>query len=71
MLYRCEFNLNGNRLAVYSSEGIQAFKDGFWIDMEMELTYGEDAKFWVPPGQIIYITKDSMLPKEDPNGMVN
>lgn len=33
-------------------------KLGFWINENMEFTQGEDAAWWIPPGQLIYVFKE-------------
>lgn len=60
--YRCEFvfalfGRDVNR-CVYSKKGIDIFKDGFWITENYHFTQGSDAKYWVPPSKIRYISKD-------------
>jgi hypothetical protein len=31
--------------------------DGFWINKEHKFTRGEDAKYWIPPSQILFVEK--------------
>jgi hypothetical protein len=58
--YRCEFQFDTLRLFVDSSEGIAAFKDGFWMTSALEYTKGSDAYYWIPPHAILYITKEDV-----------
>ncbi len=58
--YRCEFKFSGTRMSVSSDRGIGAYRDGFWINADNELTVGIDAKYWIPPSQIEYISKDKV-----------
>jgi hypothetical protein len=59
--YRCEFVFhNGgpqHQLTAYSTEGIAAFRDGFWINEQLEYSNGNDVRYWIPPHQILYIAK--------------
>jgi hypothetical protein len=59
--YRCEFLFpNGGRqrqLTAHSTEGIAAFRDGFWINEQLEYSNESDVRYWIPPHQILYITK--------------
>lgn len=59
--YRCHFQLKARlhtKNYVYSEEGIGAFKDGFWINRDLQLTKSDDCMFWIPPSQIEYIYKE-------------
>jgi hypothetical protein len=62
-IYRCYFNFtvihrrDGDNHHVESDEGIAAFRIGFWINDDIKLTKGADAKYWIPPSQIIRIEK--------------
>lgn len=52
-----DFYLQSGYCEVESTEGIRAFKDGFWINSDLKLTKGMDSKYWIPPSQIKLITK--------------
>lgn len=43
-----------------STEGIDEFKDGFWLNLDLQFTKGSDtrARYWVPPHKIRYIARD-------------
>ena len=56
-IYRCEFIYGVNQLYVLSHEGIERFSHGFWLNENMELTKGDNAKYWIPPSAIQYISK--------------
>jgi hypothetical protein len=59
-IYRCEFRLGLLRtLSVKSFDGIAAFKDGFWVDVNFIYTKGSNAMYWIPPSAIIYIVKEA------------
>jgi hypothetical protein len=32
-------------------------KDGFWVNSQMEFTFSDDARYWIPPGQVLFIEK--------------
>ena len=55
--YLCTYTFWGGAQSVESTEGIGAFKDGFWINDALEYTKGSDCKYWVPPGRILVIQK--------------
>lgn len=66
-IYRCEYILNVSGIApgsqnrcVRSEDGIGDFVDGFWINDDYQFTKGSDAKFWIPPSCIRYISKDKI-----------
>jgi len=64
-LYMCSFDLGGNRRSIISTEGLCAFKDGFWLNKKYELTKGIDAKIWIPPSKIRYVIKSMDVNTED------
>jgi len=66
--YRCYFEFKELKQGIiysrsdihrvsYSNDGIWAFTNGFWITHELKFTKGSDAKYWIPPSQILYIEK--------------
>jgi hypothetical protein len=55
--YRCTFTFKDNSQTVYSNEGIDSFKDGFWITGTVEFTKGGDCEYWIPPSAIKYVHK--------------
>lgn len=61
-IYRCEFDFAryGPEMpcCVRSTEGIDEFKDGFWLNLDLQFTKGADARYWVPPHKIRYIAKN-------------
>lgn len=64
IIYRCAYEFvifldgrDGVR-SVYSEKGIDVFQYGFWINYDFEFTQGSDAKYWIPPSKIMYISKD-------------
>ena len=42
---------------VDSLKGLDAFRNGFWINAELDYTYGQDSKYWIPPNMIQFIQK--------------
>jgi hypothetical protein len=62
-IYKCYFNFtkiyrtDGDAHHVESTEGLSAFRTGFWISSDMKYTKGFDAKYWIPPSQIIRVEK--------------
>ena len=59
-IYRCEFKFEREIRAVRSKNSIADFEDGFWINDNLKFTKGPDCKFWIPPSQILYVSKDSV-----------
>ena len=57
MIYQCIFNFKSWVCSAYSTAGIGAFKEGFWINKDGQLTTGSDCLYWVPPHHIYYIEK--------------
>jgi hypothetical protein len=55
--YWCYYTFQGKREMTSSENGLQVFRDGFWINNEGDFTTGEDAKIWIPPSKIDYIVK--------------
>lgn len=33
------------------------FKDGFWVNKDLEHSNASDVLYWVPPSQLLYIEK--------------
>ncbi len=58
VVYRCEFQFLGNRMSVFSNEGLSDFTSGFWLNWDMKFTKGSDGHIWIPPHNIYYIAKD-------------
>jgi hypothetical protein len=56
-MYRVHFLIDGVRHAQDTFEGIAEFKDGFWINTDCEHTKKSDARFWIPPHQVVCIEK--------------
>lgn len=56
--YNCVFNFRDTIVRVDSTKGIDAFRDGFWINSDMEYTVGSDCKYWIPPHAIKFIEKE-------------
>lgn len=57
MIYRCYFSFKNEIVYVDDTRGIAVFESGFWINSDMEYTYGGDSLYWIPPSQIKYIEK--------------
>jgi hypothetical protein len=58
-IYRCEFQFpRGEIRPARSSDGIDAFRNGFWIDKDYQYTKGGDNVYWIPPTRILYIQKE-------------
>lgn len=55
--YVCYFNSKYGAGITQSAEGIDAFCRGFWVTESMVYTKWSDAKYWIPPSQILYIEK--------------
>lgn len=53
------FNLLNDKktIGIPKGEGIGFIIEGFWINYKFNLTVGDDAKFWIPPSQILLIEK--------------
>jgi len=59
----CAFVLHGIHYEAREGDcpalrGLQAFKDGFWINARGELTVGDDCLYWIPPSAILHIKKE-------------
>ena len=54
--YLCKFKFNGEYYEV-SVPGISELTNGFWINGKLLFTKGSDAKYWIPPGKVEYVTK--------------
>lgn len=54
--YRCHFYLN-RIIKMTKVPCIADAKDGFWINDHYQFTKLSDCRFWIPPGQILYIEK--------------
>lgn len=66
-IYRCEYLLptplsapGTEKRCVRSEGGIAEFVNGFWINDDYEFTNGSDAKYWIPPTNIRFISKDKI-----------
>lgn len=46
-------------------ERFAAFKDGFWINEDLELCLPDAGKYWIPPSQILIIKRIELPPEED------
>ncbi len=62
--YKCVFHFGriykGDRRpheVSYDTDGVHAFVGGFWITDDLKFTKGSDAKYYIPPSQILYIEK--------------
>ena len=55
--YVCHFATKYGCGITQSEEGVDAFSRGFWITESLVYTKGSDAKYWIPPSQIMYIEK--------------
>ena len=57
--YLVTFYLYGQDKDAYLPEpwGIPDIRDGFWVNEEYEITSGSDAKYWIPPSQIMAVRK--------------
>ncbi len=53
--YICIFEFKGRELQAESSEGAWVFKQGFWINGDLQYTGNSDSRFWIPPHKISYI----------------
>jgi hypothetical protein len=64
IIYRCSYEFtifNDGIRRVESEKGIEAFTHGFWINHFYELTQSDrDAKYWIPPSAIKYISKGTV-----------
>lgn len=60
-IYCCVFEIGSERHVVQSYGGIEAFSHGFWLNDEFLLTKGSDAKYWIPPHNILYVEKTKEL----------
>lgn len=65
IVYRCEYILPAplstpgtEKRCVRSNGGVEDFMYGFWIDDNYRFTKGSNAKYWIPPGNISYVSKD-------------
>jgi len=58
IVYRCEFIFEKKMFAARSKKGIDVFKNGFWITGGYKFTDNSNAKYWIPPHCIAYISKD-------------
>ena len=57
-IYRCFFKFRDYRYPfVDGYQGPSMFATGFWINEDMEFTNGDDAKYFIPISQILYIEK--------------
>lgn len=54
--YVCFYELDGVEQDT-AAERLDVFKEGFWINNDFDYTNGSDAKYWIPPGRIHYVTK--------------
>ena len=70
VVYRCEYRWKGCYIFnAISKEGIQDFKDGFWINSDCKFTKSDDRKFWIPPTNILYIAIDQLPEDKKKNHM--
>lgn len=56
--YTCYYEFDREPRSVQSLNGLAVFRDGFWIDSDCRLTTGLDARYWIPPHKIEFITAD-------------
>lgn len=56
VVYSCEFEFRGIEQEA-SSGALEDFTRGFWITGDLRFTKGEDARYWIPPGKIVCVTK--------------
>jgi len=40
-----------------TADQFDRFTEGFWLNEDMEYTWGSDARYWIPPGRILFIEK--------------
>ena len=57
MVYICIFVFKGEIYYTYSDRGIHVFREGFWVNENLNLTDSLDMKYWIPPHKINYIEK--------------
>lgn len=58
--YRCFFKVHGETYHADSDKGIMEFHSaggGFWVTESMDLALVSNAKYWIPPSQILGIEK--------------
>ena len=59
--YRCEFlfhnGVEPRRLIIDTTNGLAAFREGFWINEKLEYSIGSDVRYWIPSHHILYIEK--------------
>lgn len=55
--YICIFKFRDMTCQVETTKGIDAFRDGFWVNSDMEYTVGSDCLYWIPPNAIKFIQK--------------
>lgn len=55
----CTYRLLNEIERVESSENgsLDDFKDGFWINASKKFTTDNDGFWWIPPSQIIFVSK--------------
>lgn len=59
-MYRCEFTHHDVMRHASSPDGLGAFKDGFWLNNDLQFTKGSDARYWIPPSKIDYVAIDEV-----------
>ncbi len=52
--YACNFNFDETNHFVIG-DSIEDFKEGFWVDVDLQFTKGTNRKYWIPPSKIIFI----------------
>lgn len=53
-----------------SVRGVDAFANGFWLDKDMKLSNKFSGQYWIPPWQVVFVSKVSVPPcPEDPPGV--
>ncbi len=61
--YKCVFNFpkikrrDGEPHSVTQGAGLYEFAGGFWIDDNLKFVKGSEAKYWIPPSQVLYIER--------------
>jgi hypothetical protein len=58
--YFCFFDFQGETKAVAMPEnmGVRDVAEGFWVDSEFNWCAASQIKYWIPPGQILYVEKE-------------